>query len=60
MGGGNPAKFIMKVDDYANKVKTRSQEFPWMKNKEKMTKDQIVKMRQDFFFNNGENNSEKL
>ena len=48
--GGNPAHFIMKTEDYAKKIYDNCHEWPWMSNKEKLSKNEIIKMRQDYFF----------
>ena len=51
--GGNPAKFIMTVDEYAKKLKTNSENYSWMQNgafiiKENST--ELIKARQNYFF----------
>ena len=48
--GGNPARFIMKTDDYAKKLYETSSKWPWVASKEVISKAQLIKMRQDFFF----------
>lgn len=50
--GGVPAKFIMKVDDYFAKIQIQSEKYPWMPLDKKtgMTKDELVRSRQKFFF----------
>lgn len=52
--GGNPAHFIMKTDEYAHKLISKSQAWPWTSIKEKISKEELKKMRQDFFFKNKE------
>lgn len=58
--GGVPAKFIMTVDDYKEKLIKLNEIYPWMKDG-KMTVSQgskeLVEMRKKFFFEeNGEEN----
>lgn len=48
--GGIPAKFIMKVEDYARKVEEKSKEYPWLENKETMSQQQLIRERQKYFF----------
>lgn len=48
--GGNPAKFIMTTDEYAQRVLINSKKMPWTKVKEIISKDKLIAMRQDFFF----------
>lgn len=49
--GGNPAHYIMKTEDYANKLYNNCRDWPWVGlNKEKLSKNEIIKMRQDYFF----------
>lgn len=56
--GGCPAKFIMSTDDYAKKCKQKSEVFPWMKDKTVKQND-LIKSRQDYFFNSEENNGSR-
>lgn len=49
--GGNPAKFIMTVDSYAEKVVQKSKEYPWLTIKNRISKNDLITMRQQFFFN---------
>ena len=51
--GGVPAKFIMSLDDYAQKVVENSLKYPWMENKERMSKQELIIARQNFFFCKG-------
>ena len=48
--GGIPAKFIMKVEDYARKIEEKSKEYPWLENKETMSQQQLIRERQKYFF----------
>lgn len=52
--GGSPAKFIMTVEDYANRVKAKSEQYPWMpcEKKNSMTEIELIKARQEYFFKN--------
>lgn len=47
---GVPAKFIMTIDDYAQKIVGDSNKFPWMKDKLSMSLDDIIKSRREYFF----------
>lgn len=53
--GGNPARFIMKTDDYAHKCIENSSKWPWTSIKEEISQKELIKMRQDYFFNNHKN-----
>lgn len=50
--GGNPAKFIMTVEQYANKLKSTSKEYPWMPMDKKlaMSDSELIRARQNYFF----------
>lgn len=48
--GGNPAHFIMKTEEYANKLYNNCRNWPWMENRDNLSKNEIIKMRQDYFF----------
>ena len=50
--GGEPARFIMTTGQYVEKVANSSSLYPWMplEKKRKLTKEQIIKLRQDYFF----------
>lgn len=48
--GGNPAKFIMTTDEYAKRVIERSESWPWTKTKDILSKEELISMRQKFFF----------
>ena len=51
---GAPAKFVMTVQEYANKVKCNAEKYPWVdKNNHKIldvSHQELVEMRQNFFF----------
>lgn len=49
--GGCPAHYIMKTADYAKKVVESSKAFPWIEKKSSMAEEQLIKMRQEYFFN---------
>lgn len=48
--GGVPAKFIMTIDEYSKRVVSKSMEYPWMENKDNLSKKEIIRMRENFFF----------
>ena len=51
--GGVPAKFIMTIDDYKNKMIKVNETYPWMKNGKMVVPQgskELIKMRQKFFF----------
>ena len=48
--GGNPARFIMTTDEYAKRVVEKSKVWPWTRIKDKITKDELIAMRQQYFF----------
>ena len=51
--GGDPAKFIMTTAEYAEKVKSNAFDYPWIDSKgmcKKLSYDELIKMRQDYFF----------
>ena len=48
--GGNPAKFIMKTDDYAHKLYEKSGQWPWTRIKDEISQEELIKMRQEYFF----------
>ena len=53
--GGVPAKFIMKTDEYAKRVVEQSKKYPWIEKKKFMSKEEIVRSRQEFFFEQNDN-----
>lgn len=50
--GGVPARFIMTTDEYAEKMKAHSAQFPWMPldRKNAMTEQELIRSRQAWFF----------
>lgn len=50
--GGVPAHFIMTTEDYAQKLKKKSFDYPWMPytKKSSLSTSELIKMRQDYFF----------
>lgn len=48
--GGNPARFIMKTDDYAHKVYEKSSQWTWTRDKERISKNELIRLRQEYFF----------
>lgn len=48
--GGVPAKFIMTTDEYAKKIHERSKKYPWKLIDRKLSNEELIKMRQDYFF----------
>lgn len=49
--GGCPAHFIMKTEDYARKTHNNAKLYPWLENKSFMSEEQLIEMRQQYFFN---------
>lgn len=49
--GGNPARFIMKTDEYAQKVLNMSKEYPWMEIRDYISEEELKVKRQEYFFN---------
>lgn len=54
--GGIPAKFIMTTEEYAKKMKMKSEQFPWMplEKKASMTEQELIHSRQEYFFKNNQ------
>ena len=54
--GGVPAKFIMTTEEYAHKMKAKSEQFSWMPldRKNSMTEQELIRSRQDYFFKNNQ------
>ena len=50
MGGGVPAKFIMKTEEYAKKVVETSESYPWKNNNSSLTEKDLITLRQEYFF----------
>lgn len=52
--GGVPARFIMKTEEYAKKLKVKSEQFPWMplEKKKSLSDAELILYRQKYFFNN--------
>lgn len=50
--GGVPAKYIMDTSDYCDSVLRKSKEYPWMCDKSNHSQDEIIKMKQTYFFEN--------
>ena len=50
--GGVPAKYIMDTSDYCESVIQKSKEYPWMGDNRIHSQEEIVKMRQEYFFGN--------
>ena len=48
--GGDPAHFIMKTDEYAHKLYNKAKEWPWTSIKEIISKEELIRLRQDYFF----------
>ena len=48
--GGCPAKFIMTVDEYAQKILNKSQKYPWINDPKNITNKDYIKVRQNYFF----------
>lgn len=48
--GGVPARFIMKTEDYAKKIIVQSSLYPWMGKSQKVNSQNIIQMRQNYFF----------
>lgn len=50
--GGIPAKFIMTVDEYTQKMLKQSAQYPWMplEKKNSMPKDEFIRCCQQYFF----------
>lgn len=48
--GGVPAKYIMETSEYSKKIISQSKAFPWINQKRNFTNEELVKMRQDYFF----------
>lgn len=56
--GGTPAHFIMKMEDYAKKLVDVNKKYTWMdgcKRKE-LPISELIELRQNYFFNNSDNN----
>ena len=47
--GGTPAKFIMTIEEYAQKLEQKCSKYPWM-NKKNISLDELKRERQKFFF----------
>lgn len=54
--GGVPAKKIMDIDTYAQKVLAQSQNYPWIDRIGSMTNCELIRERQQYFF--GEKNED--
>lgn len=54
--GGTPAHFIMKMDDYAQKLYNKNKEYTWMDNCKRMNLPirELIQLRQEYFFNTKE------
>ena len=50
--GGVPAKFMMTLEDYSEKVIKKSKKYPWVNQQHKMSDIDLIKMRQTYFFGN--------
>lgn len=54
--GGNPAKFIMTTEEYANKVNKIAKSYPWKYNAEgemlNLCHQDVIKLRQELLFKN--------
>lgn len=50
--GGIPARFIMTTEEYALKMKKKSEEFPWMPLEKKilLSKSELIRIQQEYFF----------
>lgn len=48
--GGIPAKFIMTTDEYAQRIINKSSKYPWIKNSQSISKEESIKLKQEFFF----------
>ena len=54
--GGVPAHYIMNVAEYAERIKIKACEYPWVDkdtaHKKRISEDELIKARQKFFFEN--------
>lgn len=54
MWGGVPARYLMSVVEYAERVKTKACEYPWVNkktaHKKNMSESDLIRARQKFFF----------
>lgn len=48
--GGIPAHFIMTTDEYSKHVITNCANYPWLKEIESLSEEELIKMRQEYFF----------
>lgn len=48
--GGNPAKFIMKTQEYIEKMVETNKSFPWMPEINKLSEKELKAMREKYFF----------
>lgn len=48
--GGNPAKFIMKVEDLLDKRIEQSKTYPWLLGGAKLSGEELVKSRVEYYF----------
>ena len=48
--GGAPCKYIMKTEEYANKIITESNKFPWVEKRSEMSEKEVINAWQDYFF----------
>lgn len=49
-GGGVPAKYIMKTEEYVKKVVETSKSYPWKNKNRNLTETDLITLRQEFFF----------